>query len=175
MAKIGITLQNMLWWATMSPHEPPWAIMSHKWASYHEPPWVTRSPHEPQELPWTPWATMSHHELPWTLMSHHEPPWALMRCHEPSWATMSHHEPSWATMSHHELPWATKLISILKHDWSLPVTSFQMLNSNQSWYRKVGLLIIKVPKAPLHHVPRYHEPLKEINKLTLKSQQYYWY
>ena len=44
-----------------------------------------------------------------------------------------------------------------------------MLNSNQSQYRQLGLLIIKVPKAPLHHVPRCYAPAVSINKLTLNE------
>ena len=42
-------------------------------------------------------------------------------------------------------------------DW-LPLTPFKILNSNQSQYGKLGLFIIKVPKASPCHVGKYHGP-----------------
>ena len=36
---------------------------------------------------------------------------------------------------------------------------------------KLGLLIIKLPKASLHLVPKNYVPPEVINKLTLTSQQ----
>ena len=36
---------------------------------------------------------------------------------------------------------------------------------------KLGLLIIKLPKAPLQLFPENYVPPKVINKLTLSSQQ----
>ena len=40
---------------------------------------------------------------------------------------------------------------------------------------KLGLLIINLPKAPLHLFPENYVPLEVINKLTLSSQQKsYW-
>ena len=51
----------------------------------------------------------------------------------------------------------------------LPLSPFQMLNSNLSQWRQLALLIIKVPKASLHHVPRCYAPAISINKLTLNE------
>ena len=49
-----------------------------------------------------------------------------------------------------------------------PITPFQMLNFHQSLDSKLGLIIIKLPKAPLHLFLRYYVTLKVTNKLTLK-------
>ena len=159
-------------WPTMSHHEPTWSIMSH-----HDSSWAAMSS---TELPWAPKTTINPHELPWAIISqlqwYDELSWEMrpkLSC-EVSSPTMSLHEPVAMYMSSAESwapPWATELIYILKHNWSLPLTSFQMPNSNQSQYINVGLLIIKVLKAPLHHIPRYHEPAILTNKLTLTSQQ----
>ena len=45
-------------------------------------------------------------------------------------------------------------ICILKEDWLLLLTPFQILNFIQSLYCKLGLLIIKVPTSCLNHVPK---------------------
>ena len=37
--------------------------------------------------------------------------------------------------------------------------------------KELCLIIIKVPKAPLHHVPGCYGPIQVVNKLTLASQQ----
>ena len=54
----------------------------------------------------------------------------------------------------------------------LHMSPFQMLNFHQSLHSKVCLIIIKVPKAPLHPVPILFVPPISINKLTLTSQQW---
>ena len=64
--------------------------------------------------------------------------------------------------------WSLPLLHT-EQDWLFHLTPFQMLNLNQSQYRKLGLIIIKLPQAPLHHVPRCYGPLL-ITKLTLTSQ-----
>ena len=63
------------------------------------------------------------------------------------------------------------LICILKDDWMHPVTPFQNQNFHQSDPCKIGLLIIKVLKAPLYLVPKSPAPLNSMNKLTLTNQQ----
>ena len=63
------------------------------------------------------------------------------------------------------------LICILKDDWMHCVTPFQNQNVHQSDPCKIGLLIIKVLKAPLFLVPKSPAPSYSMNKLTLMSQQ----
>ena len=50
-----------------------------------------------------------------------------------------------------------------------PHTQFKTLKSIQSLYCKLGLLIIKVPKAPLYHVKEFSASPKSVNKLTLNE------
>ena len=40
----------------------------------------------------------------------------------------------------------------------LPINRFVMLNFYQSLYSKIGLIIIKAPKAPLHHLLKFSGP-----------------
>ena len=51
----------------------------------------------------------------------------------------------------------------------LPITPFQMLNFYQSLYSKTGLIIIKMPRAPLHPFPKSDVLPISINKLTLNE------
>ena len=70
-------------------------------------------------------------------------------------------------------PWTTHILHpthLHTERWFAGPQPFQILNSIQPLYCKLGLLIIKVPKVPLHHVPKPSAPLrKSINKRTLKE------
>ena len=48
----------------------------------------------------------------------------------------------------------------------LLITPFQMLNFHQSVHSKIGLIIIILPKAPLHPVTEYYSHHISITKLT---------
>ena len=70
-------------------------------------------------------------------------------------------------------PWTTHILHpthLHTERWFAGPQPFQILNSIQPLYCKLGLLIIKVPKVTLHHVPKPSAPLrKSINKRTLKE------
>ena len=42
---------------------------------------------------------------------------------------------------------------MLHPDWLITITPFQMLNNDQSHLNKLGLIIIKLPKAALNPSP----------------------
>ena len=44
-----------------------------------------------------------------------------------------------------------------------------MLNFHQSLPFEIGLLIIKVPRVPHHHVPKSYGHSKSMNKLTINE------
>ena len=60
------------------------------------------------------------------------------------------------------------LTCIQEDDWLLHLTLFQ-IPPNHSLYWKLGLLFIKVPKAPLHHLSKSFTPPKWMNKQTVWS------
>ena len=72
----------------------------------------------------------------------------------------------------HKKPKSYKnLAKILPKPQKYHITPLQMLDFHQSLHRKIGLIIIKVPKAPLHPVPKSCVSPILIPKLTLTSQQ----
>ena len=52
-----------------------------------------------------------------------------------------------------------------------PSPNSKYLNTTNHKTEKLGLIIIKVPKVSLYHVPRCYGPSTLITKLTLTSQQ----
>ena len=64
------------------------------------------------------------------------------------------------------------IICTLKVDWFLLLTPFQILNSNQTQSGKLGLLIIKLPKAYLHHIPKSLRLLSQPLSWLWSGQQY---
>ena len=91
-------------------------------------------------------------------------------CHVPL------HAPSWCTTKicplHTPLcalcgPLCTTFIA--EYHWLAPITSFQMLNSNQSLYSKIGLISLKGLRSPLHPFPKSSGHPNSMTKLTLKE------
>ena len=70
-------------------------------------------------------------------------------------------------------PWTTHILHpthLHTERWFAGPQPFQILNSIQPLYCKLGQLIIKVPKVPLQQIPKPSAPLrKSINKRTLKE------
>ena len=108
--------------------------------------------------------TVMHCYPPLCPTMHHygTPLWTAMNCYPPLWDTTMFHYglPLWTAIHCYAALCTSELICILNHDWLASLSPFQMLYSNQSQWRKLGLIIMKVPKAPLHQVARCYAPAR---------------
>ena len=169
--------------APMCPYMPLCATMCPM--CHYMPLHATMYPYEPLQATTCPYetlyylcATMSHYMPLQITMCPYKPPHATIcptNHYIPLQATMCPYKPLCASTCPYKPLHAPMcpFMPLSSFKYSNLIGGFPSLHSkcniptNHNTY-KLGLIIIKLPNAPLHLFPEYYVPLEVINKLTLK-------